>query len=205
MFYLPESCFFVMTRIPTTISDMAFRHSCRFCSFAGWVWWFMFSRYIWRWGWRWWWRSLFNFFWKNVSVKLRNIIEFQQTNKPRCALYFVCFRDFAEHSLSDSDPSVSYSVIGMWRVRIFLTSESVELILSDSRYWKSWESEREPTLRTLVYSGSLLCKSKKRISCQNVIFNNYLSKPTLYWSLLFSWYTKEPRTEWYGPLYTFPL
>lgn len=35
-------------------------------------------------------------------------------------------------SLSDSEPSVSYSVIGMWSVKIFLTSESVEPGLSDS-------------------------------------------------------------------------
>ena len=39
----------------------------------------------------------------------------------------------ADTSLSDSEPSVSYSVIGMWSVRIFLTSESVEPGLSDSK------------------------------------------------------------------------
>lgn len=54
-------------------------------------------------------------------------------DSPLCDLYFACFRDLAEHSLSDSDPSVSYSVIGIWRVSIFLTSESVEPGLSDSR------------------------------------------------------------------------
>lgn len=54
-------------------------------------------------------------------------------NLPRCALYLACLTDFAEHSLSDSEPKVSYSVIGMCRVKIFLTSESVEPGLSDSK------------------------------------------------------------------------
>jgi hypothetical protein len=85
-------------------------------------------------------------------------------NKPLCDLYFDCLRDFPEHSLSDSEPCVSYSVMGMWSVRIFLTSESVEPGLSDSRNWMSCESlsrRREPTRRTLVYSGSLLCVSER--------------------------------------------
>lgn len=60
---------------------------------------------------------------------------------PRCDKYLDCFIDFAEHSLSDSDPRVSYSVIGMWRVRIFRTSESVLPGLSDSRNWMSCDSE----------------------------------------------------------------
>lgn len=38
-------------------------------------------------------------------------------------------------SLSDSEPSVSYSVIGIWSVSIFLTSESVDPGLSDSINW----------------------------------------------------------------------
>ena len=81
-------------------------------------------------------------------------------------MYFDCFNDFAEHSLSDSEPSVSYSVIGMWSVKILRTSESVEPGLSDSRNCISWDSEslrRLPTRRTLLYSGSLLWKSFKII------------------------------------------
>lgn len=37
----------------------------------------------------------------------------KRDGKPLCDLYFDCFSDFAEHSLSDSDPRVSYSVMGM--------------------------------------------------------------------------------------------
>lgn len=96
----------------------------------------------------------------STASKIKNILPLHSwrysKDKPLCDLYFDCFRDFAEHSLSDSDPNVSYSVMGMCRVRIFLTSESVDPGLSDSRNWMSCESEREPTLRTFVYSGSLL-------------------------------------------------
>lgn len=52
---------------------------------------------------------------------------------PLCMYFCDCLIDFAEHSLSDSDPKVSYSVMGMCRVRIFRTSESVDPGLSDSR------------------------------------------------------------------------
>lgn len=54
-------------------------------------------------------------------------------NSPRCARYLAELSARADTSLSDSEPSVSYSVIGMWSVRIFLTSESVEPGLSDSK------------------------------------------------------------------------
>lgn len=83
---------------------------------------------------------------------------------PRCDLNFVCLTDFAEHSLSDSDPNVSYSVMGMWSERILRTSESVEPGLSDSRNCMSCASSRSrvPVRRTLVYSGSLDCNSEQR-------------------------------------------
>lgn len=52
---------------------------------------------------------------------------------PRCR-YFDWFTVLVVTSLSDSEPNVSYSVIGMWSVRIFLTSESVlPSGLSDSK------------------------------------------------------------------------
>lgn len=87
-------------------------------------------------------------------------------NLPRCDLNFVCFNDFAEHSLSDSDPNVSYSVIGMWSERILRTSESVEPGLSDSRNCMSCASSRslEPVRRTFVYSGSFDCKMEISMS-----------------------------------------
>lgn len=57
---------------------------------------------------------------------------------PLCDLYFDCFTDLDDSSLSDSEPSkVSYSVIGIWSVKIFLTSESVDPGLSDSKNWTS--------------------------------------------------------------------
>ena len=34
-------------------------------------------------------------------------------HEPLCDLNFDCFKDCAEHSLSDSDPNVSYSVMGI--------------------------------------------------------------------------------------------
>lgn len=87
-------------------------------------------------------------------------------NLPRCDLNFVCFNDFAEHSLSDSDPNVSYSVIGMWSERILRTSESVDPGLSDSRNCMSCASSRSraPVRRTFVYSGSFDCNNGNLMS-----------------------------------------
>lgn len=52
---------------------------------------------------------------------------------PRCR-YLAWFTVLVVTSLSDSLPNVSYSVIGMWSVKIFLTSESVlPSGLSDSK------------------------------------------------------------------------
>ena len=50
---------------------------------------------------------------EKVSDLSKKFFEKPQKFKPLCVLYFDCFRDFAEHSLSLSDPSVSYSVMGM--------------------------------------------------------------------------------------------
>lgn len=57
---------------------------------------------------------------------------------PLCGRYFFWLTAREVNSLSDSEPKVSYSVIGMWSVKIFLTSESVEPGLSDSKIWCIW-------------------------------------------------------------------
>lgn len=56
---------------------------------------------------------------------------------PRC-LYFAWLTFLVVTSLSDSEPNVSYSVIGMWSVKILSISESVEPGLSDSKNFSIW-------------------------------------------------------------------
>lgn len=76
-------------------------------------------------------------------------------NSPLCDLYFDCFTDLDDSSLSDSEPKVSYSVIGICNVSIFRTSESVEPGLSDSKNWTSERGTQETILIVILNFSSI--------------------------------------------------
>lgn len=88
-------------------------------------------------------------------------------------------------SLSDSEPSVSYSVIGIWSVSIFLTSESVDPGLSDSINWFISKNgllcgrQREtPTLSNIVltyrFRGGRIPQARSSLSAYFSIFRFFV-------------------------------
>lgn len=88
-------------------------------------------------------------------------------------------------SLSDSEPSVSYSVIGIWSVSIFLTSESVDPGLSDSINWFISKNgllcgrQREtPTLSNVVLTyrlrGGRIPQTRSALSAYFCIFRFFV-------------------------------
>lgn len=112
---------------------------------------------------------------RNSVVILRIKKIFRQ--KPLCGRNLAAWltaRDAT--SLSDSDPSVSYSVMGMWSVRIFLTSESVEPGLSDSiKFVDAWWTNDAVVVSLLIGSWVYLVWNADSGEIRNVRWDTKVS------------------------------
>lgn len=132
---LPKCCFLVVTRIPTRTADMSLGEIlCWLSGFALGVWWFRFPCDSRRWV-IWWCRCIILCFCMRelwISGGPGHEANEGGHHLPLWARNFDWLIPLDVTSLSDSEPSVSYSVIGIWRVRILRTSLSVEPGLSDS-------------------------------------------------------------------------
>lgn len=131
--FLPKSSLFIVARIAAGTAYMALATGTGLARLAGGERRLRFARHASGRGLRWGWGLILGICRDREWICATSRIRYIRFNSPRCARYLAELRARADTSLSDSEPSVSYSVIGMWSVRIFLTSESVEPGLSDSK------------------------------------------------------------------------